>query len=166
MNTVNELYTPEALALLRRKNRTWTLILAALACAVLIACVVLCCMIGTLNAEAMQWRIVAVSTLGGWLVLALWLNVALPGRREAVHQAHMLEGERETDEGVLTVTKQLQRIPKSAPLLRAELRDGTRVRHVSVSPKKAAELGQTPRRMKVWLVFGCVVAWEACDEGD
>ncbi len=166
MNTVTELYAPEALERLRRKNRIWTAALAALACAVLIACAVLSAMAGTLNAQAMQRRIVAVSTLGGWLVIALWLNVALPNRREAAHQAHMLDGEREADEGILTVTKELQRIPKSAPLLRAELRSGERVRRVSVSPKKAAMLGPTPRRMKVWLVYGCVVAWEAEDERD
>ena len=140
MNTVTELYSRAALDRLRQKNRRWMIVLAALACAVLIACVVLCAMVGTLNAASMQRRIVSVSTLGGWLVLALWLNAALPSRREAVHQAHMLEGERETDEGVLTVTRELQRIPKSAPLLRAELRDGERVRHISVSPKKAALL--------------------------
>ena len=166
MNTVTELYAPEALERLRRKNRIWTVILAALACAALAACIILCATLETLNAQAVQRRIIAVSTLGGWLIIALWLNVVLPNRREAAHQAHMLEGERETDEGVLTVTGELQRIPKSAPLLRAELRSGERLRRISVSPKKAAMLGATPRRMKVWLVFGCIVAWEAEDERD
>ncbi len=166
MNTVTELYTPEALACLRRKNLIRIVVLAALSCAVLTACIVLCAMIGTLNAGAMQWRIVTVSVLGGWAALAFWFGVVLPGRREAAHQSHMLEGERECDEGLVTVLPQLLRIPKSAPLLRAELRDGERLRHLTVSPNKAALLGPTPRRMKVRTVFGCIVAWEASDAGD
>ena len=165
MNTLTELYTPGALERLRRKNKLRALVLAALACAVLLVCVCLCARIETLNARDMLYRIVAVSTLGGWLVLALWLNVLQPSRREAAHQAHMLSGERETDAGVLTVTKTWLDIPRSAPLIRVELRDGERVRHISVSPKKAALL-PVGRRVKVWTVYGCVVAWEAEDERD
>ena len=67
--------------------------------------------------KTMLARIIAVSTLGGWLVIALWWNVVLPGRREAAHESHMLTGERETDTGELTVSRELQIIPKSAPLL-------------------------------------------------
>ena len=161
METVTELYTPAALARLRRYNRIWTLTVAALACAALAVCVVLCARIGTLNAKAMQWRIIAVSTLGGWLVIALWWNLLLPRRREAVHQQHMLEGEREADEGVLTVTKELHIVPKSAPLLRAELRRGQGVRRIFVSPRKAAALRAATGEVRVWTVYGCVVAWEA-----
>ena len=166
MNTVIELYTSAALARLRRRNRIWAFVLAALACAALIACVFLCARVGTLNAQSMLARIIAVSTLGGWLVITLWWNVLLPGRREAAHETHMLTGEREADAGELTVTKELQIIPKSAPLLRAVLRDGARVRRLSVSPEKAALLPDAPRRVRVWTVYGFIVAWEACDETD
>ncbi len=166
MDTVRELYSRETLERLARKNRIRTAVTAALACAVLVVCVVLCAGIRTLNAEEMHKRIVAVSALGGWIVLALWLNAALAGRREEEHQRHMLDGERECDEGVVTVTEQLLRIPKSAPLLRAELRDGERIRRLSVSPKKAALLGPTPRRMRIWTVFGSIVAWAPCSGGD
>ena len=166
MNTVIELYSPAALARLNRRNRIWAFVLAALVCAALVACVLLCARVDTLNARAMLARIIAVSTLGGWLVIALWWNVVLPGRREAAHESHMLTGERETDTGELTVSRELQIIPKSAPLLRAALRGGARVRRLAVSPKKAALLPDTPRRVRVWTVYGCIVAWEACDETD
>ena len=162
MDNATQLYTAGALERLRRKNRIWMIVLAALGCAALAACVVMCALTGTRSAAAMQWRIAAVGTLGGWLALFLWLNVVRPGRREATHQAHMLDGERETDEGVVTVIGELLDIPKSAPMLRAELRNGERVRRITVSPKKAAMLGSTPRRMKVWLVYGCIAAWEPC----
>lgn len=165
MNTLTELYTPGALERLRRKNKLRTLALAALGCAATLVCVCLCARIETQNARDTLYRVVAVSTAGGWLVLALWFNVLLPGRREAAHQAHMLSGERETDAGELTVTKTFLDIPRSAPLLRVELRDGERVRRLSVSPRKAALL-PTGRRVKVWTVYGCIVAWEAEDERD
>ena len=166
MNTVNELYTRAALERLLWRNRNRAVALAVLAGAVLLVCVVLCAGIETRTAASVHVRVVAVSTLGGWAVIALWLNILRPGRREAAHQRHMLEGERESDTGVVTVTKDLMRIPKSAPLLRAELRDGERVRRLFVSPKKAALLGTTPRRMRIWTVFGCIVALEACDGGN
>ncbi len=117
METLHELYSREALSRLRRNNGRWTAAVAALAGAALLACVVLCFCVRTRNASAMLLRIIAVSTLGGWAVIALWLNVVLPGRREAEHEAHMLDGPSEFDEGVVTVSRELLRIPKSARLL-------------------------------------------------
>ena len=166
MERMNELYSREALARLRKRNRVWRVVLAALGGATLVACALLCAFLRPRNAGAMLGRILLISTLGGWAVIALWLNVLLPGRREAAHEAHMLDGPAEYDEGVVTVTREWLRIPKSAPMLRAELRDGTRVRRLTVSPRKAKQLGETPRRMRVRLVFGCIAAWEACDAGD
>ena len=164
MNTVTELYSPEDLQRLRRQNRIWLAALLVFVLAALAACVFLCLRTTTLTAAAMQKRVIALSTLSGWAVIALWLELVLPRRREARHVAHMLRGERETIEGELTVTGTLLRIPRSAPLLRAEMRSGDRVCGLTVSPRRAKRLGRTPRRMRVWTVFGCIVAWEALDD--
>ncbi len=164
MNTVTELYSPDELPRLRRRNRIWLAALLAFALAALAVCVFFCLRATTLSAAAMQKRVIVLSTLSGWAVIALWLELLLPQRREARHVAHMLGGARETDEGELTVTKTLLRIPRSAPMLQAELRSGDRLRRLTVSPRKAKMLGQTPRRVRVWTVYGCIVAWEARDD--
>ena len=166
METITELYSPEALERVRRRNRLWTAALLFFSLAALAVCVSLCLRATTLTADFTEKRVVILSTLCGWTVIALWLELVLPWRREAVHMAHMLSGERECAEGVLTVTDELLRIPHSAPLLRAELRSGEQLHSLTVSPRRAKLLGETPRRVRVWTVFGCIVAWEALDEGD
>ena len=161
---MTELYSPEELARLRKKHRIWTAALWVFGLAALAVCVILCCRTTVHNAEAMLKRIILVSTLCGWTLIALRLNLLRTQRREIVHIEHMLHGVRETDTGEVTVTDQLHIIPKSAPLLRAYLRDGVRERELFVSPRKAKALGPTPRRMRVQLVYGCIAAWEAADE--
>ena len=163
MEPITELYSREALARLRRRNRIWTAALSALALAVLLCCAHLCLRSTALTAAANERRAVVLSTLGGWAVIALWLELVLPWRREETHMAHMLSGPREQWEGELTVTQERLEVPKSAPMLRCVLRGGEDVRHLTVSPRRAQALGKTPRRLRVWTVYGCVVAWEAAE---
>jgi len=140
--------------------------LLVLALLLLALCVILCLQATTLTAAAMQRRVIVLSTLGGWAFIALWLELLLPQRREIVHETHMLNGDREYAEGELTVTGELLRIPRSAPLMKAELRCGETTRSLSISPQRADQFGCTPVRGRFWTVFGCVVAWEASDAND
>ena len=163
METVTELYTPDALSRVHRANRIRLAALAALALAVLTLCAAMLLRATPLTAAAAEKRVVCISTLGGWAVIALWLELVLPWRREERHMAHMLSGARECAEGELSLTGETVAVPKSAPMRRCALRSGEHVRNLTVSPRRVKALGTLPGRRRVWTVYGCIVAWEALE---
>ena len=58
----------------------------------------------------MEKAAVLVSVLGGWIVIYLYNNPVKDLRYERGHAEMLLEGERETVEGVLEVSAQRMRI--------------------------------------------------------
>lgn len=161
MEHVTELYTPEALTRLERKNRIWAWIVCGFAALALAACVILCAGTTTANAAARELSVIAVSTVCGWIVIALTVNVLLRGRREAAHERNVLVGERQAHTGDVSVTDERVRIRKSITVRTVLLRDGESVRRFHVNEEKARALNGAPERLTVYTVNNYIVGFEA-----
>ena len=86
--------------------------------AALIACVILCARVTTLNASAFYRAVVAVSTLGGWAAILIWILAYRQRRAAFIHMKGMLGGQREAFTGSLGSMGKVTRIPGSIDVRR------------------------------------------------
>ena len=161
MERIHELYSPSELGRLEKKAKCAGLAAAVIAAATLTACVLLCCLTNLDNAAAMEKAAVAVSILGGWTVIYLYNNPVLDLRRELGHARMLLEGERETIEGVLELSKDRMRIRGSIRFYALTLTDGTETRKSKVIAGRAVQLrALSGRRVRLFTVNGYAAAYE------
>ena len=133
MEHVMELYGRQDLKRLETKYRNARIAAALIAALTLGLCVLFCCLTDTHNAGSMEKAAVAVSVLGGWTVIYLYHNVVSDRRTEIGHAQMLLEGERETIEGVLALSQERMRIRGSIRFYPLTLtgEDGTRKSYLS-----------------------------------
>ncbi len=161
METIRELYSRQDLQRLEKTSKRAGLAAALIAAATLIACVLLCCLTTIDNAAAMEKAAVAVSVLGGWIVIYLYNNPVKELRYERGHAEMLLEGERETLEGVLTLSKQRMRIRGSIRFYPLTLTDGNETRRSKVIASRAEALrAMEGKRLRLYVVNGYAAAWE------
>ena len=161
METIRELYSRQDLQRLKKTSKRAGLAAALIAAATLIACVLLCCLTTLDNAAAMEKGAVAVSVLGGWIVIYLYNNPVKELRYERGHAEMLLEGERETLEGVLTLSKQRMRIRGSIRFYPLTLTDGDETRRSKVIASRAEALrAMEGKRLRLYVVNGYAAAWE------
>lgn len=140
METIRELYSPEDVSRLEKKiKREWVWILG-LAALTLGVCVLLCCRTTTANAEQMELAVIAVSTVGGWLVIYRRLFGLQETRAELLHARHLLEAPRETLSGRLTVTRERMRIKNSIRFRVLLLDAGEKTRRLRVNETRVRAL--------------------------
>ena len=166
MESLIELYTPAGLTRLRRRRICFRILLWAVALGGLAACVLLCLRTGTGNAGAMLRRCIAVSTVCGWVCIALYRSCIAPASRELEHTAHMLSGARETLRGVAELSPETVQIRRSIAVRGVTLRSGQETRRLQIHAPKARVLGRTPREMTLVAVHGYVAAVPAAAEAD
>lgn len=157
MDTTVELYSRGDIErLIRRKNisKYAALIIGVLGLA---ACIAICCAANTANAQRMENTAVIVSTLAGWAVIFIILNVQLPSKYEAAHAKLLLDGERKAHRGTVTVDKTPVRIKNSVSVCRVSVSDGARLNIIS---KKAAALKGITAPVTLYSVHGYVVAYD------
>lgn len=156
-----ELYTEEELALLRRKNRRNTLLLAAFSLAVLLGCALLAATAGTLNAPQREGEAILLSSVGGILAIAFYTFAVSDGRRAEEHTRHMLEGERTRCRGQVSLTGERIEVPGSIGLCRVLLdEEGGKKRRLNLYERKRKELPTKYGLLTLELVGSYVVAWE------
>ena len=161
MDTIRELYSRQDIKRLEQASKRAGLAAALIAAATLIACVILCCLTDTDNAAAMEKAAVAVSVAGGWIVIYLRNWPVKELRAECGHAQMLLEGERETLEGVLTLSKQRMRIRGSIRFYPLTLTDGNETRRSKVIASRAEALrAMEGKRLRLYAVNGYVAAWE------
>ncbi len=156
---VTELYGGDIHARLERRMKRWRLVLCILAAAGLGACLVLIALTGTLNAQRMELRCVAVSTAVGWVVLYGWMFVVTPARRELAHAAMLRREERQRLEGTVTVTDEGFKIRKSVAVRRVEVRSGEETHRLLVCESRAKDLAAACPAA-VYACHGYVAAYE------
>ena len=157
---ITELYSREELSRLRKKQvflRTAAILIAVLG---LGACVVCCIRTGTRNAVRMEYTAIVVSTLTGWIVIAMGVFSLRPLRREIAHGEHVLAGKREKRTGVLTIGPDTLRIKGSISIRPAVLEDGPERTTLHVNARKANLLPPSGSRVTVYTVYGYAAAWE------
>ncbi len=158
---MHELYSPDELGRLEKKAKRAGLAAAGIAAAALTACVLLCCLTSLDNAASMERATVAVSILGGWSVIYLYNTPVLNLRRELGHARMLLEGERETLEGVLELSKDRMRIRGSIRFYALTLTDGTETRRSKVIAERAGQLrALSGRRVRLYTVNDYAAACE------
>lgn len=158
METKVELYSPADLARLKTKKRRWSVALWSFSGAALLCCVLLCVKTNTGNAARMERWAVIVSTLSGWIVMTLGLDVVAALKKEAAHVQHMLTGPRETAEGTLVLTDEVIPIRGSVRVRRGVLQTENGERRLLIHARRAGAL--TPGKVRISTVHDYVVAAE------
>lgn len=161
METIHDLYSRQELKRLDIKRKCAARAAVMIAAATLAVCVLLCCLTDTANAAVMEKAAVAVSALGGWIVIYLVNHPVRELRWELGHAEMLLGGERETIEGVLTLSKQRMRIRGSIRFYDLRLQDGEETRRGKVIASRAGVLrAEEGKRLRLYLVNGYAAAWE------
>ena len=132
MDTIQDLYRPEDMIRLKKKHKREGVAVWALAGVTLGLCVLFCCLTTTRNAPRMELATLITSCLGGWLVIYRRTFGLLDVKHEQGHAVHLMETERETLRGRLTVTKERLRIKNSIRIRILELDDGKQTRRLKV----------------------------------
>ena len=164
MKKVTELYPADTEARLERQNRTWTILTAAAAVLLLVACITLCALTNTANAAAMEWRVCLTSLLGGWFVIFCYVHFVSGGKRELAHYHNLQDEERETVSGTVTLDPARFAIKGSITVQTLIVRRGDREQRVHISAGKTALLPPLPAQLTVYTAHGYAVAWEVQDE--
>ena len=168
MNTKVELYSPEDPDVLNRKRRAWTAAVCVIAAAALAVCVSFCLRAGAANAARMEAYAVAVSATAGWVCIYLLTFRVAALRREEAHECRMLQGQRETVRGRVTLAARETQIPRSIAVRRVTVEDGERTVRLLAAARRCAALeralGGGAAELELDAVGGYVTAFRVCDE--
>ncbi len=93
----------------------------ALLLSALIACVVLCALVNTANAESMLYTVIGLFTLAGWIAILLLRLVYAPSAAICRHMKSILNGEEEALEGRISLSPAAFQIPKGILARKAAL---------------------------------------------
>lgn len=106
---------------LLQRNRFHTVLAACVGGLTLAACIVCCCLTTTANLPQMEQLAIAISIVGGWIVIFELTARILPNRRMARHELRILEQEPEQLSGRIEVLDRRVRIPKTIALKQVRL---------------------------------------------
>lgn len=161
MKPVFDLYSPQDIKGLEQSYRRSRLAAALLAGMTLIACVTLCALTDTGNAERMERTAVLISVLGGWTVIALMKNVVSVRKHELSHARMLQEGERSALEGTLSVSRERMHILGSIRFYPLVLQEGEEKRRSKVAASRAPRLRALEgKRVRLYTVNGYAAACE------
>ena len=140
METIQKLYSPADIPRLEKKIKRERRLIWALAGLTLAACIVLCCLTNTANAEEMELAAILCSTVGGWLVIYRRLFGLLETRYELQHARYLLETPGDILRGRLSITKERLRIKNSIRIRILLLEDGEQTRRLKVNETRLKAL--------------------------
>ncbi len=153
------LYEPNEIARQRTRLRLWIGAAAAIAAATLLACIVLCTRVRTENAQRLLLWCVALSTLGGWIVLSLRIFAIDECRNAIRHAEAMLSGPREIVEGTFALTTERVRIKNGVSMVRVSVCGAPQVQSLQLYDKKRKRF-ESANPVRVTTVYGFIVAYE------
>ena len=116
--------TAEELSLWQKREKRLTAVFRILALCAVIAFIVLCLMIRTGNAQTLHWILIAVTCVLGWICISLHVLGIQEARTQAGHLDMLLQGEKETCTGRMTLTRESISIPKSIRIRKVLLDTG------------------------------------------
>lgn len=159
---MTRLYTKEKADQLRRKAdqaRTAAWLTAASA---LTACIVMCCLVRTANAGALQITVISVSVLAGWAVILLTALVTRPARAEAEHMLGLLADTPQEHEGILTLKPDWVSIPKSITVRKVSLEENGSTLSLNLNSRMVSALPENGSRVRLLTVRSYIIAIEVC----
>lgn len=161
-----ELYDEREINLKRRANKIWSVVVCVFGAACLAACITLCCLVNVRNVQQIQYIVMAIAVVGGWLVIYILVSVIAENRHEITHAENMLGGEREEFSGKVSLEKVKIKISGSITVVKAVVTDGNDSCRLNVNLKKADRLKNLEGEVKLYVVHGYVVAIEVEDENN
>lgn len=152
-------YQQEELEQARAAQKRVGGIMAAVAGAGLVLCVLLCCFATRKNQDVTRPLVIGASILSGWTVIFLSHSRYDGAKARARHVELMLTGPRERFAGVFEKREGVYRVKKGVSIRKVALQGEFRETLLTVADEKAALL---PDRFEgtVETVYDCIVAFE------
>ena len=161
MDTIKELYDSRDLERLENKSKRAGRAAVAFSTVTLGICVLLCCLTTRANADVMEKAAIAVSALGGWIVIYLYNHPVKELRWELGHARMLLEEERSVLEGELQVSRERMRIRGSIRFYPLTLTENGETHRSKVIASRADALrAEEGKRVRLYVVNGYAAAYE------
>lgn len=154
-----ELYSPELLSALKKKNRISKAALSVFLCAAVLACIVMCSIQTTLTSRRYELITMAVSTVAGWVAIYWSLDVIGARRKLISHAETLLSGERESFEGECRVLPDRVRIPGSVEIVKVRVGE----KMLSLDNALVKNFDCDGKKVRVESVHGYIVSWEVAE---
>ena len=154
-----ELYDDAAMTRLERRIRRWRAALCALCAGALAVCVWMAAHTGTVNAARMEWTVIGVSTLTGWVVIYIGIFVVTAARRELAHARMLRRETRQAVSGDVTVTDERVVIRNSITARRVEVTADGQTRRLLVCESRADALAAAGAAL-LYTAHGYVASYE------
>lgn len=163
MKHVIELYDQTMIEKQKKKYKVSRAALAAFVFVALAVCIALVCATGTLNASKMSVAVIVVSGACGCAAIYFGTFVVAQTKYEYTHAENMVNGEKETYSGKLTLEKGEMRIIRSISIKRAVINDGREEKRLLVNARVAHRL-PLDKDITVYVAHGYIAAYEENDE--
>ena len=157
------LYSPEGVQRLRERSRTARALALLTAGLTLAACIALCFVLRTENAGRRQVLVIALSTLGSFTALCLAAEGALPARREADHEAGVLQEAPEERTGTVDRIAPAFRIPKSIAFHAVTLDTAEGQISLKLNARYRKGFPEAGQRIRAEVRRDYVTAWEVIE---
>lgn len=159
-----ELYTArEAEKMKARAKRGQGAALGILA-GTMAACAGLCFLVNTGNAHPLFIAVLALSIIGGWAAILVWLLLASPAKAQAAHIQNTLDAPAEEFEGFWHLGAETLQIPRSIAIRKAYLTDGEETTALNVNARYADRMPPEGSRVRVRAARRYLFAYEVRDE--
>lgn len=140
---MNDFYTHDALIRWKKRAKHLKAFLITLMTLALAAAIVMCFFVSSKTAGRLLLAIIIEFTLSGWISI-LVLNLAyLPAVREYRHMEHIIEEEKCSSEGYISLSPMEFQIPKSISIRKLTLTNGENVETLSVNSRFAGALAKS-----------------------
>ena len=169
MDSVIELYDRRHIEKLKRKKKVWTAAACIFSSAVLITCIVLCCLTGTANAKIMEPLVIGIFTIGGWITVYTVTYKICYTKYAFRHRETMLAGERTAVTGRVSVSDEKIRIKKSVPIRKVCIQAGDAVQRLSLDEALVPRLKAAAARYDIitlYVAHGYIVAYQSEAENE
>lgn len=142
---MNEFYTQDALVRWKRRAKRLKAFLITLMTLSLLAAIVMCFFVSTKTADKLLLTIIIEFTLSGWISILVFDLDYLPAYRMYRHIEHIINEEKDTAEGEISVSPMEFPIPKSISIRKVTLEDGGNIQTLSICSRCADALPKSGR---------------------
>lgn len=153
-------YSLDGVNELKKRNHIWQILLGVIAVLSLIFCVSRVILATTLTVGEMEKQAIIAAVVSGWVIIALYINVLLPGRREVTHAMNMIESEPEVRRGRLTLTKDLVQIRGSILIRKVILENENEKVRLNLNESRKKYLKDLTGEVTVYTVGNYIVGFE------
>lgn len=154
-----ELYSPELLSALKKKNSISKAALCVFIGAAVLACVLMCNLQTTLSSRRYELITMAVSTVAGWVTIYWSLDVISARKKLISHAETLLSGERETVEGACSILPGIVKIPGSVEIVKVKIGGRT----LNLDRDRLRDFDCAGKTVRAESVHGYVVSWEVAE---